>query len=63
MAKGKIDPSALSLADLVAILQKAGSKLASEELIRQHIAAGAPTNSDGTVHLIHFTAWLAKRVR
>lgn len=32
------------------------------EMIREDLAAGAPANSDGTVHLVNYTAWLAREV-
>lgn len=63
MAKAAINPSALSPADLAAILTKAGAKQATEERIREHLARGAPTNSNGTIHLVHYTAWLAKQAK
>lgn len=64
MAKAAVaNPAALSPAELAAILVKAGSKSATEELIRRHLAMGAPTNPDGTMHLVHYTAWLARQVK
>lgn len=29
-------------------------------MVRADIEAGAPTNADGTLNLIHYAAWLAK---
>lgn len=57
------DPTALTPADLAKLLQKAGSRHASPEGIRDCLAAGAPTNGDGTIHLIHFAAWLVRAGR
>lgn len=39
-----------------------GEKFDPEE-IRADIKAGAPTNPDGTMHLIEYTAWLARERR
>ena len=30
----------------------------SEAMLRADLAAGAPTNADGTINLIHYAAWL-----
>jgi hypothetical protein len=54
--------TALSVADLAKLLKKAGSRQASEEGIKEDIEKGAPTNPDGSVNLIHYTAWLLKEV-
>ena len=62
MAATPIDAAALTIEQFVQVLRKAGSKQASEALIRQHLAAGAPANADGTLHLLRFTAWLAKQI-
>jgi len=32
----------------------------SEDMLRADLAAGAPTNPDGTVNLIFYAAWLNK---
>jgi len=52
--------TALTAAQAAKILAAAGSRRITEAMISADIAAGAPTNADGTVNLIHYTAWLAK---
>jgi hypothetical protein len=52
--------TALSIFDLVKLLKRAGSRYVSENAIRKDIESGAPTNPDGTINLIHYTAWLVK---
>jgi len=52
--------TALSLADLAALLSRVGGKPVTAEMIRADIDAGAPANPDGTMNLIHYTAWLVK---
>jgi len=32
----------------------------SATILDKHIAAGAPTNADGTIHLLHYVAWLIR---
>lgn len=43
------------------LLRKSGSKTATADAIRKMIAAGAPTNPDGTISFIKFTAYLEGR--
>ena len=45
---------------LITILQRSGSRLITEELLKADIAAGAPQNEDGTISLLNYAAWLAK---
>ena len=52
--------TALSVADLARLLERAGVRDASEERIRHDLAAGAPVNADGTVNLVHYAAWLTR---
>ena len=54
--------TALSLSDVATLLKRSGSHRASEAVVREDIDAGAPTNADGTINLIHYAAWLAKEV-
>ena len=54
--------TALSLADLAALLSRVGGKPVTAEMIRADIDAGAPANPDGTINLVHYTAWLAREV-
>ena len=48
------------MADLAALLTKASGVRVDVAWIEADLAAGAPTNADGTVNLMHYTAWLAK---
>jgi hypothetical protein len=58
----QINPSALTVLDLVRMLAKVGGHGVSEEKVREDLAAGAPTNADGTVNLVHYGAWLVKEM-
>lgn len=53
----QLDPARLAPADVAAVLSKAGGKV-TESQVRQDLAEGAPANADGTIHLIHYAAWL-----
>jgi hypothetical protein len=51
---------ALSVRELYLVFAKSGAEGVTEEHLREDISAGVPTNADGTVNLIHNTAWLVK---
>ena len=51
------DPRSISVADLARLLS------VSEDKIREHVAAGAPTAADGTINLVHYAAWLNLRLK
>jgi hypothetical protein len=56
--KPTLNPTALAKADVVALFVKVGGKSISLGMIEADLAAGAPTNADGTINLIHYAAWL-----
>jgi hypothetical protein len=58
---GRKSPAALDIDDAVRLLRASGSRHASAERVRADIDAGAPTNVDGTVNLVHYGAWLARQ--
>lgn len=58
---GKLNPAALTKPQLVRILAAAGGKVTAAD-VDQDLAAGAPASADGTIHLVHYTAWLASQV-
>ena len=57
-----MNPTALPIADAARLLTKVGGRLVSEEMLRADIDAGAPTNADGTLNLVHLAAWLVKEI-
>jgi len=52
-----MNPNALSVADAARLLTKASGRRVTAEMLRADIAAGAPTNVDGTLNLVHYAAW------
>ena len=52
--------TALTPEQAAKILAAAGNRRITEAMIRTDIEAGAPTNPDGTVNLVHYAAWLAR---
>jgi hypothetical protein len=57
-----LSPQALRLADLARILSALGARPVTVELLQADIDAGAPTNADGTLNLVHYVAWLMKEM-
>ncbi len=57
-----LSPKALSLADAAKVLSKAGGRPVTEDMLRADVAAGAPTNADGTLNLVHYAAWLVREM-
>ncbi len=57
--RGPINPLALAIADAAKLLSKAGGRQIRVEQIAADVAAGAPTNSDGTINLVTYAAWLS----
>ena len=44
------------------ILAAAGNRRITEAMVCADIEAGAPTNADGTINLVHYAAWLVRKV-
>ena len=53
-----LNPQALRLEDLVRVLSASGPRSVTLEMLRADVAAGAPTNPDGTISLVQYTRWL-----
>ena len=54
--------TALTATQVAKILTAAGGRPVTEEMVRVDIDAGAPVNPDGTLNLLHYTAWLVKEL-
>ncbi len=61
-ASGKPKPNALSPEQLATILGRISREHITAEMIAQDIDAGAPTNPDGSLNVIHYTAWLVREM-
>lgn len=57
-----INPAALAPADAARLLAKVGGPSITEAMLRDDLASGAPTNADGTIHLVHYAAWLVREL-
>jgi hypothetical protein len=50
-------PTALTAADVARLLGVA------EDVVQKHLAEGAPRAADGSVNLVHYAAWLNRRLK
>ncbi|HEV56535.1 MAG TPA: hypothetical protein ENN87_03440 [Phycisphaerales bacterium] len=57
---GATSPLAVPLEQAARILAAMGARHASVENLRRDLEAGAPVNTDGTVNLVHYAAWLIR---
>jgi len=62
IGKDRVDPAALTLAQLAQLLAAAGQRPITEAMVAVDVEAGAPTNADGTINLLHYAAWMAREV-
>ncbi len=58
----RIAPGAMTVEQVAKVLSAAGGRRITEEMIRADIDAGAPVNADGTLNLVHYTAWMVKEL-
>lgn len=58
----KLNPAALPITYAAQVLTRMGGGRITEEMIRADIDAGAPTNDDGTLNLVHYAAWLVQQM-
>ena len=57
LADGLANPAALTVEQLAKMLA------VPEEKVHDHVAAGAPTGTDGTINLVRYAAWLNRRLK
>jgi len=52
-----LNPNSLTVEAIARMLSRAGNREVMQQAIQDDIKAGAPTNPDGTLNLVHYTAW------
>ena len=57
-----LNPAAITASDLARLLSAAGGQRVTVEMLEADIEAGAPTNADGALNLVHYTAWLVREL-
>ena len=60
--KNALNPASLPVADAARLLTMAGSQPVTVQFLEADVAAGAPTNADGTINLVHYAAWLVREM-
>ena len=50
------------MADAAKVLTKIGGVQITEAMLQEDIDSGAPVNTDGTLNLVHYGAWLVREV-
>lgn len=58
----RLNPQSLRLADVARILSASGPTLVTVEMLQADIDAGAPVNTNGTLNLVHYAAWIVKEM-
>ena len=62
-SKSTLHPTSISLIDAARLLTKVGGKPVSTGMLQADLAQGAPSNPDGTIHLVHYAAWLLQKMK
>jgi len=57
--RAEVDPMAMSVHTMAKLLSTVSDARITKEMVRADLGDGAPTNHDGTINLVHYTAWLA----
>jgi hypothetical protein len=57
-----LDPNRLTAEQAAKLLSAAAKIRVPVEQITEDLAAGAPQNSDGTINLMHYAAWMVKEM-
>jgi uncharacterized phosphosugar-binding protein len=57
-----LNPQSLRLGDVARILSASGPTPVTVEMIQADIDAGAPLNTNGTMNLVHYAAWIVKEM-
>lgn len=57
-----LDPNRLTAEQAAKLLSAAAKIRVPVEQITEDLVAGAPQNSDGTINLMHYAAWMVKEM-
>ena len=61
-SNNQVDPTRLSIEQASKLLSAAYRERIDVVKIQEDIDSGAPTNSDGTINLVNYSAWQAKEL-
>lgn len=57
-----LNPLALSQEDVIKLLNRAGCRIMTMEMLQNDIDTGMPINANGTVNLVKYMAWMIKEI-
>jgi len=60
--KPGLNPAALRIDDATKVLSRMGGKTVTADMLEADLDAGAPTNADGSINLVHYAAWLVREM-
>lgn len=58
-----LNPGFLTVAEVAKLLSAGGGKKITPEEVQADLEAGAPVNANGTINLVHYTAWLLREMQ
>ena len=59
---GPVDPTRLTIEQAAKLLSAAYRERIDVEKLRRDLQDAAPVNEDGTINLVHYSAWQAKEM-
>ncbi len=62
MSKPPLNPTAMTPEDVVKLLSRMGCGKVTLEMVKSDIEDGAPTNADGTIHIVRYCGWLVSEL-
>lgn len=63
MTEDALDPTSLTVKQLVVVLKSAGWTDATEEAIQKDLSDGCPTRQGGSISFVAYVAWLLEHRR
>ena len=60
--KEALNPTSLTVDSAARLLTRASGQRVTPEMLKSDLDAGAPTNPDGTINLVHYAAWLVREM-
>jgi len=60
MQQEKMDPTRLTIEELARVLTASGQMEITPARVQKEVDEGFQLNDDGTINIIHYTAWLLK---
>ena len=58
----QVDPTRLTIEQAAKLLSAAFRERIAMDTLQADLDDGAPTNTDGTINLVHYAAWQAKEL-